>query len=345
MAAFAGCELQLRRVFEWNKLNAKTHEGMFLRQSYNVTRFIQKTGKNRLAVIVYPPDPVGNPNGGQGGDGAIARNVSHQYVAGWDWIQPIRDRNTGIWDKVIIEKTGKINIKNPHIVTLVPGKRNPEGSQKPATIKVTAELENPTALPQKGILQYMLDGSKVSKEVTIQPHSTIEIKLPDHILNNPKLWWPNGYGEQHLYPFKMQFVLNGKVSDTEEMNVGVREIQADWNATTRSRQISVNGQRVFIKGGNWIISDAMLRFSDERYNAEVRFHRDMNLNLLRIWGGALTERPEFYEACDQYGILVMQDFWGSGDCNGRWVDPMKLDDQWTRRKYPDDHGSVPKIGR
>jgi mannosylglycoprotein endo-beta-mannosidase len=320
------------------KLNAKTHEGMFLRQSYNVTRLIQKTGKNRLAVIAYPPDPVGNPNGGQGGDGAIARNVSHQYVAGWDWIQPIRDRNTGIWDKVIIEKTGKINIKNPHIVTLVPGKRNPQGSQKPVTIKVTAELENPTALPQKGILQYVLDGSKVSKEVTIQPHSTIEIKLPDHILNNPKLWWPNGYGEQHLYPFKMQFVQNGKISDTEEMNVGVREIQADWNTTTRSKQISVNGQRVFIKGGNWIISDAMLRFSDERYNAEVRFHRDMNLNLLRIWGGALTERPEFYEACDQYGILVMQDFWGSGDCNGRWVDPMKLDDQWTRRKYPDDHG-------
>ena len=66
------------------KLNAKLHSGMFLRQIYNITSVVRKNGKNRLAVIVYPPDPVGNPNGGQGGDGTIARNVAHQYVAGWD---------------------------------------------------------------------------------------------------------------------------------------------------------------------------------------------------------------------------------------------------------------------
>ena len=99
----------------------------------------------------------------------------------------------------------------------------------------------------------------------------------------------------------------------------------------------VNGQKIFIKGGNWIISDAMLRFTPERYDAEIRYHRDMNLNLIRIWGGALVERPEFYEACDRYGMLVFQDFWMSGDCNGRWLDPMKKEDQWTRRNYPDNH--------
>lgn len=319
------------------KLNAKKHNGMFLRQSYNITALLQKNGTNRLAVIVYPPDEVGNPNGGQGGDGAIAKNVAHQYVAGWDWIQPVRDRNTGIWDKVIIEKTGKINIKNPHIITLVPGHRKPEGIQKPATIKVSAELENPTNTALKGVLQYTIDGRKISKEVTLKPRSTSEISLPDLQLDNPKLWWPHGYGAQNLYPLKMQFIVNGVVSDEENIQVGVREIQTEWNSVTRSKQVSINGQKIFIKGGNWIISDAMLRFSDARYDAEIRFHRDMNLNLLRIWGGALTERPEFYDACDKYGILVMQDFWGSGDCNGRWMDPMKKDDQWTRRKYPDDH--------
>jgi beta-galactosidase/beta-glucuronidase len=73
----------------------------------------------------------------------------------------------------------------------------------------------------------------------------------------------------------------------------------------------------------------MLRFSKERYDAEIRYHRDMNLNLIRIWGGALVERPEFYEACDKYGLLVFQDFWMSGDCNGRWIDPMKKEDQWN----------------
>ncbi len=320
------------------KLNKETHYGMFLRQSYNITDQMSKGGDNRLAVIVYPPDPVGNPNGGQGGDGTIAKNVAHQYVAGWDWIQPIRDRNTGIWDKVIIEKTGNVLIKNPHVVTVVPGKRNPEGQQAPAVVKVTSEIENPAATPVKGTLSFVLNGQKVSKEVVVKAKSTTEIALPDLTVNNPKLWWPNGYGKQNLYPSKVIFTVNGKESDHEEINVGIREITSEWNTTTRSKQINVNGQRVFIKGGNWIISDAMLRFSDSRYDAEVRFHRDMNLNLLRIWGGALTERPEFYNACDKYGILVMQDFWGSGDCNGRWVDPMKKEDQWTRRKYPDDHG-------
>jgi beta-galactosidase/beta-glucuronidase len=101
--------------------------------------------------------------------------------------------------------------------------------------------------------------------------------------------------------------------------------------------VLVNGQKIFVKGGNWIISDEMLRFTDARYDAEIRFHRDMKLNLIRVWGGAITERPEFYDACDKYGLLVMQDFWNSGDCNGRWMDPKKKDDQWTRRKYPDDH--------
>jgi hypothetical protein len=320
------------------KLNSAMHKGMFLRQSYNITSHLSATGNNRIAVIVYPPDPVGNPNGGQGGDGMIAKNVSHQYVAGWDWIQPIRDRNTGIWDKVFIEKTKAINLKNPHIVTKVSGKRFPEGKQEPATLKVTTELENPTAKSVSGIVSYTWEGTTISQKVTVAPFSTTTAALPDYTIKNPRLWWPNGYGEQHLYTLKLQVLINGKIlSDEENILVGVREIQTKWNNETRSRQVMVNGQRIFIKGGNWIISDAMLRFTDARYDAEIRFHRDMNLNLIRIWGGALIERPEFYSACDKYGLLVMQDFWMSGDCNGRWTDPKKTEDQWTRRKYPDDH--------
>ncbi|MGI4805460.1 MAG: glycoside hydrolase family 2 TIM barrel-domain containing protein, partial [Janthinobacterium lividum] len=198
-------------------------------------------------------------------------------------------------------------------------------------------LQNPTNHAVKGVLQYVLDGNTVSKSVTIQPNTTTEVALADFNLKNPKLWWPNGYGSQNLYNLKMSFVVDGKVSDQENISVGVREISSSWNAETHSRQIEVNGQKIFIKGGNWIISDAMLRFSDARYDAEVRFHRDMNLNLIRVWGGALVERPEFYQACDKYGMLVFQDFWISGDADGKWVDPMKKDDQWTRRKYPDDH--------
>ncbi len=320
------------------KVNPKTHYGMFLRQNYNISHLLNKKGVNRLAVLVLPPDPVGNPNGGQGGDGVIARNVMHQYVAGWDWIQPIADRNTGIWDKIYIERTGPVNIKNPHIITKVPGKRFPGEEQKPAVIKMSIEVQNSTNKPVSGEISYLLNKETLKIPVNLAPNETKELLLPDYELNNPKLWWPNGYGKQNLYTLNLQFKIDGKtLSDEEKVNFGIREIITEWNPFTRSKQIFVNGQKIFIKGGNWIISDALLRFSPERYDAEIRMHRDMNLNNIRIWGGAITERPEFYQACDKYGLLVMQDFWISGDCNGRWFDPKKKEDQWTRRKYPDDH--------
>ncbi len=329
-----GCDVFLNG----HKLNKTTHYGMFLRQTYNITSLLSKDGNNRLAVLVYPPDPVGNPNGGQGGDGTIAHNVSSQYVAGWDWIQPIHDRNTGIWDKVTIEKTNSVNLKNPHIITIVPGKRFPGQPQTPAIIRASAEIENPNSNPVKGTLQYIIDGSEVKKEVVLLPGSTKKIQLPDYTLQNPKLWWPNGYGYQALYKIEFQFISSdNQLLDEQEVTTGIREIKTRWNNRTRSREVFVNGQKIFIKGGNWITSDEMFRFSPERYDAEIRFHRDMNLNLIRIWGGGLTERPGFYQACDKYGLLVMQDFWISGDCNGKWLDPMKKEDQWTRRNYPDDH--------
>lgn len=335
---FRGINYSCDVFLNGHQLNDKRFYGMFLTQQYNITRWLSKNGKNRLAVIVYPPDPVGNPNGGQGGDGTIAKNVSHQFVAGWDWIQPVRDRNTGIWDKVTIEKTGPVNVQNPHIITLVPGKRFIEGKQTPAILKVSAELLNATGKEVRGKLKYSIAGETITTNVTLPAKAKITVPLPDHILQDPKLWWPNGYGPQNLYNIHVQFTMDGgSISDEENVKFGIRQINTVWNTTTRSREVHVNGQKIFIKGGNWITSDEMLRFSDARYDAEIRFHRDMNLNLIRVWGGAITERPEFYNACDKYGLLVMQDFWNSGDCNGRWMDPRKKDDQWTRRKYPDDH--------
>ncbi|WP_235854014.1 glycoside hydrolase family 2 protein [Mucilaginibacter terrenus] len=336
---FRGVNYSCDIFLNGHKLNKGVQKGMFLRFSFNITPYLSKSGNNKLAVLVHPPDVVGNANGGQGGDGTIARNVGLQYTAGWDWIQPVRDRNTGIWDKVTIHKTGAIRINDTHVITNVPGIRQPEGPQKPATIRLETELSNPTSAIVSGTLSYEIDGTVVSRSVALKPNSTATIKLPDYTLQNPKLWWPNGYGPQNLYNVKVRFTPAGKApSDQQTIKVGVREIQTSWNDHTGSREVAVNGQRVFIKGGNWVISDAMLRLSDLRYDAEVRFHRDMNLNLIRVWGGAMIERPEFYDACDRYGILVFQDLWGSGDCNGRWIDPMKKDDQWTRRKYPDDHG-------
>ena len=286
---------------------------------------------------MYPPDPVGNPNGGQGGDGTIAHNITNQYVAGWDWIQPVRDRNTGIWDKVLIKKTKQVTISNTHVMTSVPGTPTSQGKQAAAIINATTEIENTSGVIVNGTLVWEIEGHKVTAALSLVPGRQVIGMLPI-TLHDPKLWWPNGYGRQDLYKLKVQFLVDGKVlSDEEQVTVGVRQIDAVWNAHTKSRELRVNGQRIFIKGGNRILSDELLRFTNERYDAEIRMHRDMNLNMIRVWGGGITERPEFYDACDKYGLLVMQDFWVSGDCNGRWDDPMKLEDTLARRNYPDDH--------
>ncbi|HUB59832.1 MAG TPA: glycoside hydrolase family 2 TIM barrel-domain containing protein [Puia sp.] len=336
-----------------HRLNTSRHYGMFLRQTYNITRWLNRNGNNRLAVIVYPPDPVGNPNGGQGGDGEIARSVTHQYVAGWDWIQPVADRNTGIWDKVWMDVTRPIRITNPHVVTLVPGIRYPDDSdQAPAVLRITAEVENPDTIPIRGNVYFSLSDSNIIRgsveSLTLAPGERKQVTIPDITITHPKLWWPNGYGDQALYHGRISFAVEDTVNPGERekiyqdiavipLDFGIRQLTTSWNPVTGSRQLEVNGQKIFIKGGNWIVSDELLRLSPGRYDAEIRFHRDMNLNLIRVWGGALTERPEFYDACDKYGLLVFQDFWNSGDCNGRWEDPKKKEDQWTRRKYPDDH--------
>lgn len=76
---------------------------------------------------------------------------------------------------------------------------------------------------------------------------------------------------------------------------------------TGNRKFEVNGEPLFIRGANWIVSDGLLRFSKKRYQTDIKFHRDMNLNMIRVWGGALAERPFFYEACDEYGLLVCSD--------------------------------------
>lgn len=70
------------------------------------------------------------------------------------------------------------------------------------------------------------------------------------------------------------------------------------------RLFKVNGQPVFIRGGNWILSDGLLRLSKKRYETDIKFHADMNFNMLRCWGGGLAERPEFFHYCDIYGLLV-----------------------------------------
>jgi len=334
---FRGINYKADIFLNGKRVNPDTHEGMFLRKSYRITPYLKESGTNLLAVIVFPPDYPGNPNGGQGGDGQIAKNVTMQFTPGWDWIQPVRDRNTGIWDEVSITTTGSVKVEHPYVITKVPGARIPSGNQKDALVKATVELENTSAHTQSGSVVCETDGKRLTQTVVLSPGEHKTVTFEEITIKNPRLWWPNGIGRQELYDMNIFFNQNDGISDSHSTRYGIREITSEKDPTTGGRKFYVNGQPIYMTGGNYIASDWLLRLSPERYRAEVRFHAEMNVRMIRVWGGALLERPEFYDACDEYGILVFQDLWGTGDCNGAWEDPMKKDSRERRWEYPDNH--------
>lgn len=334
---FRGINYKADIFLNGKRINPDTHEGMFLRKSYHITSYLRESGTNLLAVIVYPPDYPGNPNGGQGGDGQIAKNVTMQFTPGWDWIQPVRDRNTGIWDEVSITTTGSVKVSHPYVVTKVPGTRIPSENQKEALVRVTVELENSSDQTQSGSVVCETDGKYITQTVSLSPREHQTVTFEEITIKNPRLWWPNGIGRQELYDMHISFHQDDEISDSHSLRYGIREITSEKDPATGGRKFYVNGQPIYMTGGNYITSDWLLRLSPERYRAEVRFHAEMNVRMIRVWGGVLLERPEFYEACDEYGILVFQDLWGTGDCNGAWEDPMKKDSRERRWEYPDNH--------
>lgn len=335
---FRGINYKAEIFLNGKRINRNTHEGMFLRKTFNITPYLRTDAPNVLAVLVYPPTHAGNPNGGQGGDGQIARNNTMQYTPGWDWIQPVRDRNTGIWDEVSITTTGPVCLSSPYVVTKVPGVRDPETkTQREAFVNTSVELENTGSTSLKGLLVCETNGTRLTQPITLSPFEKKTVSLNPLAVKNPRLWWPNGIGEQPLYDMNLSFEIGNQVSDRERLRYGIREITSDKCPDNGGRRFFVNGQKIYVTGGNYINSDWLLRLSPERYRDEVRFHAEMNLRMIRVWGGALVERPEFYNACGEFGILVFQDLWGSGDCNGAWEDPTKMDSRERRWEYPDNH--------
>ncbi|KAK4491087.1 hypothetical protein RD792_001809 [Penstemon davidsonii] len=301
-------------------------KGMFRRHSIDVTDILNPNGENLLAVLVYPPDHPGKipPEGGQGGDHEIGKDVAAQYVEGWDWMAPIRDRNTGIWDEVSLSVTGPVKIVDPHLVssffddykrvylhtTVDLVNRSNWVAECSVNIQVETELEGDICLVEH--LQ--------TQNLSIPAGSSLQFTLPELFFYKPNLWWPNGMGKQSLYNVELTVDVKGyEESDSWSQHFGFRKIESHIDSATGGRLFKVNGQPIFIRGGNWILSDGLLRLSKKRYETDIKFHADMNFNMMRCWGGGLAERPEFYHYCDIYGLLVWQEFWITGDCDGRGV--------------------------
>ncbi|KAL9132022.1 MAG: hypothetical protein Q9217_000150 [Psora testacea] len=130
---------------------------------------------------------------------------------------------------------------------------------------------------------------------------------------NPRLWYPRKYGKQPLYSLTGTLFANGQKTDTVSKRFGLRRINVVEdkidNAKGTSFMFEVNNIPVFCGGSNWIPADSFLtRLTAKKYSDWVRMVADGNQVMLRVWGGGIYEEEAFYDACDEMGVLVWQDF-------------------------------------
>ena len=304
-----------------------TMNGMFIQDYIDVTDFVKVGEKNGLAIKVYPVDVPGSAKpkswgaAGEfhnGGNGNIGLNTTMLMTVGWDFtfMDGIRDRNTGIWKNISLYATGRVALRHPFVKSEL---RKPDYDQARETVSV--EIINPST--SNRVISCKVKGEIEGENITFE--KTFRLmrgeektatfspeEFPQLIINSPKLWWPVNKGPQNLYDLKLTVSVDGKECDSVKTRFGIREIVSDRKTPDKSRVFYVNGKRLFIRGTNWI-PEAMLRTSDERTYAELRYSRQSGVNLLRMWGGGIAESDYFFQLCDELGLLVWQEFWKTGD--------------------------------
>jgi len=242
------------------------------------------SGRNVLTVVVGWP---GRP---------IANHASPTYISsdGWDWMPPVPGLLQGITGDMYLEVTGSVRITDPWVRTVL---------GVDTSVSVSCGLENRGAAADSGVVTCTIEPDNIvlTRKVRVQAGERADVSFNTR-LANARLWWPNGYGEPNLYTCKLSYA----GSDSRTVTFGVRRYTYDTLGGVL--HISVNGHRVFVRGGNWGMSEYLLRCRGAEYDWKVRLHREMNLNLIRNWIGSTTDE-EFYDACDRYGIMVWDDFW------------------------------------
>lgn len=331
-----------------------TINGMFHTDYINVSDFVQIGKPNALAIKVYPVDVPGTtmPKSWgavgefhNGGNGNIGLNTTMLMSVGWDFtfMDGIRDRNTGIWRSISIYGTGKLALRHPFVKSVL---NKPAYDVARETVSV--EVINPSN--NNGVTTCTVAGEIAGENIRFEKKLDIlrgeektltftAEEFPQLILKNPRLWWPVHKGPQNLYELKLTVSVNGVVCDSVKTKFGIREITSDVNTPDKSRVFYVNGKRLFIRGTNWI-PEAMLRNSDERTYAELRYTRQSGINLVRMWGGGIAESDYFFQLCDELGLLVWQEFWMTGDTKHPQDKGMYLDNVASTVKRIRNHPSL-----
>ncbi len=311
-----------------NGVKVGSTRGAFIRGIFDITAQVKAGSRAVVAVLVAPEPNPGIPHehtlrNGVGKNGGISAIDGPTFLStiGWDWLNAVRDRDTGIWQKVFLSATGPVLVKDPLVTTDLPLPRTDSSE-----VTVQATVENVSDQPVTGLLRGTIENIVFERQVELAPHSTQQIAFnpkatPALHIDHPRLWWPNGYGAQAMYRLHLAFTIGSAISDADDVDFGVRKITYSVPGTD-TLTISVNGVPIFIRGGDWGLDEAMKRTSRERLDAEIHLHQLTHLNMIRNWVGQSTDE-DFYELCDKYGILVWDEFFQPNPGDG--PDPTDLE--------------------
>ncbi|MCS3868936.1 beta-galactosidase/beta-glucuronidase [Chryseobacterium ginsenosidimutans] len=221
-----------------------------------------------------------------------------QYQFGWDWGP--RLVTAGIWKDV------KLNFWNSAKIQNIKIEQNSVTKQK-------AELNIQTEIFAQIEGKYSISINNKKENIQLKKgKNTIQIPF---IINNPKLWQPNGWGDPNLYDIKISLQKESNILADKIERIGLRTIELiqEKDAKGKSFYFKVNGNPMYVKGTNWIPSDSFTpRITKEKYQKLIKDSKEANMNMIRVWGGGIYEDDEFYKTCDENGILVWQDFMFAG---------------------------------
>ena len=310
-----------------NGYQVGTIQGAFIRGRFDITKYVKPGETAVLAVRVSPQPHPGVPHehnivNGVGKNGGITAIDGPTFLCtiGWDWLQAVRDRDTGLWQKVWLSASGPVLVDDPLVITDLPLPRTDS-----ADVTVKAAIENTSDKKQTGTLEGSFGDVQFSQKVTLEPKASQTVVFNPKTtaalhVENPKLWWPNGYGPQNLYTLHLHFVQHDKDSDARDTTFGIRKITyGGMDALT----ISVNGVKVFIRGGDWGLDEAMKRIPRARLDAEIHYHALAHMNMIRNWVGQSTSE-DFYDLCDKYGILIWDEFFQPNPSDGPNPDDLPI---------------------
>lgn len=293
-------------------------DNMFRRWSIPVRQYIREEN-NILKVYFHSPVkidvpkwdalpyqyPASNDQSENGGlfnkkISIFARKAGYHY--GWDWGP--RLVTSGIWRPVYIRAWSDSRINDVFI-------EQKEVGAGRAVIAGHVELDADKDMD--GVLVTITDeatGRVLGERQADLKRGTNRVTV-DFVLHKPKLWWSNGLGEPFLYRFRTDIIAGGELLDSKTERMGIRSLkvvhQPDKDGHTF--YIELNGRPVFAKGANYIPSDNFLpRVTPANYKKTILDAAGVNMNMLRVWGGGIYENDVFYDLCDEYGIMIWQDF-------------------------------------